>query len=361
MISFSALKPSNSAIIKIFSLFIFVLSGCAGVLYADDNGKAQTSASYLWIAPTARAAAMGNSFVALADDAGAVYYNPAGIAQLHHYEGVLSSSLMGVDRSYNYLGFVYSFEKGKKEEDEETGWYFGNEGNGSSGEDEGETEKKLFRTPKTRYINFGIALVNFGVGGIESRDIYGTQQGSFSDSENTLILSCGSNIFENLFWGVSVKGHKQDLYSDSASGYGIDTGFLLRNPKDNFSFGLCVQNISDKMKWNVYNDISRENDQYSEPVAMDIKLGSAYTPLSKKMTLLLDIDYISHQNIGWHIGSEFQALKAGVVRVGFDNLNPTFGFGLNIIKSSFNMVLDYSFLLDTQNLSHQHRVAFTLR
>jgi len=41
---------------------------------------------FLKIAPSARGAALGSAFSAIADDASALYYNPAGIAGLKKYE-----------------------------------------------------------------------------------------------------------------------------------------------------------------------------------------------------------------------------------------------------------------------------------
>ncbi|MCJ7813427.1 hypothetical protein MUP95_08970, partial [bacterium] len=43
----------------------------------------QAAVLFLMISPGARAAGMGEAFVALADDATAAYWNPAGLAQLN--------------------------------------------------------------------------------------------------------------------------------------------------------------------------------------------------------------------------------------------------------------------------------------
>lgn len=62
-------------------------AGAAAAAVYDDAG---TAAPFLSIGTGARAAAMGEAFVAVADDASAVYWNPAGLAQISKFEAQFS-------------------------------------------------------------------------------------------------------------------------------------------------------------------------------------------------------------------------------------------------------------------------------
>ena len=72
--------------VKIVYLFIysFVISCflCANLYSQDSQEKATNAISFLSLGTGARAIAMGRAFTAIADDATAVYWNPAGLGQL---------------------------------------------------------------------------------------------------------------------------------------------------------------------------------------------------------------------------------------------------------------------------------------
>ncbi len=81
----------------ILSSFILVLS-CVG--YASDVGI--TAANFLKIGIGARATAMGGAFTGLADDATALYWNPAGLTQIEgrKFSATYSSWFAGINRGY---------------------------------------------------------------------------------------------------------------------------------------------------------------------------------------------------------------------------------------------------------------------
>src|SRR3989339_525934 len=68
------------AIFSLLILFAYALG--AGNLYAQGEAAAE----FLLISPGARAGGMGEANVAIANDAAAAYWNPAGLAQLEKKE-----------------------------------------------------------------------------------------------------------------------------------------------------------------------------------------------------------------------------------------------------------------------------------
>jgi hypothetical protein len=67
-----------------FLIVVFLLVFSLSLMGQSKVGTA--GFQFLKIAPSARAAAMSSAFSAIADDASALYYNPAGIAHLKKYE-----------------------------------------------------------------------------------------------------------------------------------------------------------------------------------------------------------------------------------------------------------------------------------
>ncbi|MFH1368764.1 MAG: hypothetical protein ABII64_06540 [Elusimicrobiota bacterium] len=339
-------RKSNKSFIVFLAL---CMTGLCAFLHADDKGKSQTAAAYLWITPSIRAAALGSAFTGLSDDSGALYYNQGGIALTQRHEISLTSSMLGLDRKYNYMSYIYSFAK----ERNRTSRYWDNWNSL-------ENREKIFRAPAERYYGIGIAMTSFGVDAIDSYDEFGNKGAAITDAENTVLLGFGINAFEDIYWGINLKLYSQTLSDVNASGFGADMGFLFANPKDRFTWGVSFQNIAAMLKWKVPDDITNLVSEYSEPIQMTSRLGAAYR-FSKKSLLLTDIDYASKQNVGWHIGHEYMLNKWTAVRVGMDNTDPTFGMGFALLKKSFELEVDYAYVFDTQGLSNLHRLGLTAK
>jgi hypothetical protein len=65
------------------------------------------SAQFLKVNPTARAAAMGNSFVAISDDASATYWNPGGLVDITRTELLLSHTEWPADIKLDYVAYAF--------------------------------------------------------------------------------------------------------------------------------------------------------------------------------------------------------------------------------------------------------------
>ncbi|MBI1722435.1 MAG: PorV/PorQ family protein [Gemmatimonadetes bacterium] len=75
----------------------------------DNTPYGTTAAEFLLMAPTARGAALGASFAALTTDVSAMYYNPAGLAQLAR-PGLVGSSMSYIaDTRLSWVGFAIPF------------------------------------------------------------------------------------------------------------------------------------------------------------------------------------------------------------------------------------------------------------
>lgn len=88
--------------------WLTVVSAQAQILPVLGAQRAGTAtAQFLKIPVGARASAMGESFVAVANDATALYWNPAGIVQFDRHEIVVSHTEWLVDVRHQFIGGVY--------------------------------------------------------------------------------------------------------------------------------------------------------------------------------------------------------------------------------------------------------------
>jgi hypothetical protein len=87
-------------------LLAMLLGLLASVSFAQD--KAGTAGmTFLKMDVSARATALGGSFIGLSDDASCLYYNPAGMMNLKNMEFIGSYNMYMADVMYTYMGGTY--------------------------------------------------------------------------------------------------------------------------------------------------------------------------------------------------------------------------------------------------------------
>ncbi len=89
-------------------------STTVGQIESDNTAFGTTAAEFLLLPATARGAALGGSFAALATDVSALYFNPAGLSQMSR-PGMLASSMSYVaDTRYQYVALAVPFGGGAR-------------------------------------------------------------------------------------------------------------------------------------------------------------------------------------------------------------------------------------------------------
>jgi hypothetical protein len=88
----------------------------------------------------------------------------------------------------------------------------------------------------------GLAVSTISVPGIEVRDAPGPAIGTFSARFASLQVGFAGSLIENVSFGVSAKYLYQKLYSDDATGFGVDIGLLYTTPIKGLQAGVAVTN-----------------------------------------------------------------------------------------------------------------------
>jgi hypothetical protein len=290
---------------------VLALLAGAGTAWGDVSTGA---AAYLYDGVGARASGMGNAFVAVASDATAGYWNPAGLTNLGllPYSLAMMYTFQTFDRTLNYLGY------------------------GQQTDDLG---------------SFGINWINSGMSNIESVDSSGNVNGTLADQENAFIFSYANSLDYSLRWGGNAKLLQQSLASASAWGCAFDAA-LLYQPflTEDLYFGLNVQNIGGNLRWS-----TGRND----PVLLNVKLGASYQLWDQAVLVAFDADKEDTVNdLKFHAGAEYKAMDGFVLRGGWDDQTWTAGasFVFSIIFE-----LDYAYLYNQNDLGDTNQISMVVR
>jgi len=285
----------------------------------------------------ARAMGMGSAFVAVADDASTLYWNPAGISGFEKRQALfMHSERFGDMVNYNFGAFVSPTSSLVSAE---------------------------------REASFGLALIHLGVDDIiitnhlpyeERNGIPGFQEGDkllYGDAAS--LPREGNNDFA-LFGSFALKtsvgrvgGTLKLIYTDAIAGYsstgiGLDLGYVRRDLLPRLDVGMKLQDIT-----GTYLSWSTGTNEF---IAPSVKLGVAYRILAPRLNasilLAADGDFFFEDRRGasqfWveqfstdvHLGAELLLQEKVMVRGGLDAGNPTAGAGFRIGPIG----LDYAYL-----------------
>jgi len=271
---------------------------------------------YLQYGAGARSLAMGGAYVALADEASASYWNPAGLGQIEEHQFVSMCAPFFEGTSYNFLSYVH---------------------------------------PMKKIGNFAISDVFFYSGGFEEVSASGEVTGtSRSVWKNAAIISYANRVHRNIFLGASLKMINEQVMGYSGSGQGIDLGILCK-PSDRTSIGLVVQNVLQPKV-----TLRDEPDVYK----VNLKGGMALSMLSERLTLTADINKLVDEKAYLCAGLEISpwekisrsSWNRVDLRLGINHLETiTLGMGLRIKFVS----IDYAF--NSHKVGNLHRFGLTFR
>jgi hypothetical protein len=200
---------------KIFLLLLFLQTGINAPLVSQQQNLTQRGTSmsnFLKIGVHARASALGNSYVALSDDVGALYWNPGGIGMLRENQAIVHSSDWFLGTSLYFLGVTFRLE---------------------------------------RIGVFGLHIYSFSSGDIEETTIYepdGTGR-LFNTGNMAVGISYGRQLTDRFSFGLTIKYIHEQLDRTSAATVAIDLGSVyVTNFFNNMRIGFALSNLGGRMK-----------------------------------------------------------------------------------------------------------------
>jgi hypothetical protein len=307
-----------------------------------------SAAQFLKIGAGCRAAALGGAYVAIADDAAALYWNPAGLARLDHNEVLLMHADWLAETNYNFGGVAISF---------------------------GGNALGVFVTA-LNYGQWEVTTIDEPEGTGEIMDA-----GDFA-----LGATYARSLTDRFSFGFNVKYIRQDIWHMNAQSFALDVGTLYITRFNDMRIAMSMSNFGTKMKMEgkdarVFHDIDPGLTGHNEAIDAYLETESWDLPLNFRVGLAMDV--LSGDPIRWTVaidalhpndnteavnfGSElmyddFIALRGGYTAVGREDSEEglTFGGGVRYPLSLGTAVkIDYAYS-DWGRLEYVHRFSMGL-
>ena len=250
----------------------------AAILVAGSAGSVRASsgtegASFLDIPVGAGPASLGSAYSALATDAYAPTWNPAGLGFVSDNE--LSGQHLSYLESmnYEYLSFVHPFDQSRQDSDIHRG--------------------------------IGVSAQFLTSGDIPGTDINGNPTGSFSSHYGAYNLSYGQTLTENLAIGATGKWINAAIDDVSANAYAMDFGTLYRMT-DKLSLAGTLMNVG--------NDLKFISD--GDPLPMAFHAGASYQ-LNARFLVTAEGVYERNATGAFHVGAAWRPMEAVSLRLGY--------------------------------------------
>jgi hypothetical protein len=329
------MKKNAKYIIWILPIFILSLNA----IDVKFSKVGTTSAQFLKIG-VGRATGMGEAFSAIADDASAAYFNPAGLAQLTKKEVLFNHLDWIADVNHDYVTVALPLAK------------MGTLALSVTALTMGEMQRLYLDDPSTV---------------IREDDSTGF---FFGAMDMALAASFARQITDKLSFGFTGKAITQSIYNMTATGAAMDLGLLYNTGFRSLRIAACLTNFGTSMTFSglglEFVDTSYMTDPRAtykttpNPLPTTFRFGIAFNLIDipgNKLTFACDVIHPNDINETVNSGLEYNFKKIFFLRTGYilnTDLNYTkeiksitgfsagTGFKLDITPS-VNLRLDYCY------------------
>lgn len=299
-------------------LLLWPSAARAGLLSSSERGT--TSANFLKLGPGARALAMGEAYSAVADDATALYWNPAGLTLIpaRQFSAAFMHAAYVASSFYDYGAYARNL--------------------GPAGA-------------------WGVGLQYFSAGSVAGTDETGAETGNFTPHDLAATLGYARE-FRGFSIGIAGKYISSRIAGSARTG-AADFGVLTPAYLDGrLRLALAASNIGGRLRF----------DEVSEDLPRQMRLGAAYR-LSPRWLAAADLILPADNNPAaafgverrWALGSQTSfAARAGFNSRTLRDIDGLNALSLGLGLASGGLALDYAFL-PLGSLGTTHRVSMSLR
>lgn len=294
---------------------------------SELNQVGTSMANFLKVGVGARATAMGDAYVALSNDASALYWNPGGIGSLVDKEILFQVTDWLQDSKFYFLGVVF---------------------------------------PVQGVGVIGASIYSFSSGDIEETTIYepdGTGR-SYTASDISIGLTYSRQITDRFSAGLTVKYISEQLDRETASTVAIDLGSVfVTNILNDLRIGFSLSNLGGRMQLSgtglnfqyneepstKYSAAQLLTEQWDIPLLF--RFGLATDVLKHdlyKLTVSTEImdsrDFIHRISAGAELSVKDMFFIRSGYRQNYDETKLTFGGGVNFpIPPGIDLSVDYAY------------------
>jgi len=317
------INPSFSLLLPLIPLILMSLA-----TFSFATGQAGLDIAVLKAGVGARPLGMGGAFTAIADNADAPYWNPAGLSQIKQQEINTMQTKLSTDTDHYYISYVRPLGKG----------------------------------------TLGISWIQVGIGTITQTaatpDAWNEVQNIsvFSYFSNAYMLSYGLPLNPNISFGLTAKYLTSDMFQiagGQAYGYSVTPGFLLvlrpavakGETSGGVRVGVKIDELLNEQSWGTGT---------TEKVPAKARLGIAVKEprgLLAGSTLALDLAQTLKSNYATELSAGYEWSKDGLsLRAGYTESVFTAGAGF---KSGVAQI-DYAYVQQTSlSKENVHRISLS--
>jgi len=291
-----------------------------------------STAQFLKIGVGGRASAMGESFIAISDDASALYWNAAGIAQFKENQLIISHNVWIADINNDFIGVVYHLD-----EDNSFGASL--------------TAVTMDDMPVTT------EFAPFGTGEY------------FGYTDIAVSITYARKMTKQFSFGGSVKYIEETLDKLKMRGVMIDLGTYYRTGLGSTRFAVTVSNFGSELAPDGQVTLvgNREVDEWQSFAPPTIfRIGFAVEPYESeehRITTSIQLNHPNDNSENVAIGAEYAWQKMFFLRGGYkfnvDEQNFSFGLGIQVPISIAEFSFDYAYT-NFERLGSAHRFSIIL-
>jgi hypothetical protein len=270
---------------SLLAVCLLAVAGVPGTAKSVNKNAGTSSFPFLKINIGARPVAMGGAFTGLANDATALYYNPAGLATQHRANFVSGYHNYFTDLQSGFIGYTRELAPGS------VGGLF------------------------LSYLNYG---------DFTETDISGNVLGEFSGGDLLFGISYGRAYNERFSFGATAKLMYEKLQDYSASGIAVDLGARFSTKEvdprdyrfeDSYTAGLMIQNLGTELS-------SLGEESFSLPLML--RAGGSARLKGLPMIFVGDIILPRDNDIDFAVGTEYFELKPLYLRLGWNSFGSNY-------------------------------------
>lgn len=325
----------NDKLILLVILSLFVISNSAKAqLFPVLGGQRVgiSTAQFLKIGVGGRASALGDAFVAVANDASALYWNPAGLTQFDQNQVFLSHNNWVVDIYHDFLGLVYHLDASNA---------------------------------------FGVAVTSLSMQDMPVTTEFapfGTGE-YFGFSDLAVAVTYSRKMTDQFSFGGTIRYIEETLDKLKMRGIMIDLGTYYWTGLGTTRFAVAVSNFGNQLAPDgkvVLVGKREKSDWQSFSPPTIFRIGFAFEPYQtadNKITTSLQLNHPNDNSENFVTGIEYSWRNIVYLRGGYkfnvDEQNYSFGAGFNVPISIADFTFDYAFS-NFERLGSSHRFSLLL-
>ena len=324
----------KTRILIILFCLLFVSTQVQAQFIKNVSKVGTSAAPFLTVEVGSRALAMGGAFVAVANDATALYWNPGGVARLPRTMVILNHSEWIADISFDFAGIAI---------------------------------------PLSNADAIGLSVTSLTMDEMKVRTVFypeGTGE-NFGAADLAINGTYARSLTDRFSIGFSGKYIQQKLWHMTSSAFAVDVGILFNTQFKDMKLGMSISNFGSKMRLEgidtqVTHDVNESKAGNNDKIIAHLQTDKWSLPLTFRFGIALDVLKTARNHILFaldavhpsdnveylNVGMEYGLNKNIFLRAGYKTLflrdseeGLTLGAGLAYeLMGRVNLHIDYAYL-----------------